>query len=242
MQRTLVIGDIHGGLKGLQQVLNRAEVSEKDRLIFVGDYVDGWSDNATTIEYLITISEENTCTFIRGNHDYLLHRYLTEGDTNPLWVNHGGASSIQSYRSVSEEKKQRHIQFLEDLEKYHIDKENRLFVHAGFTSQAGPANEFYPNMVYWDRTLWEMVCALDTSISKKNERYPKRLKNFKEIFIGHTPTTKIGKSTPQHFANVWNVDTGAAFKGCISVMDVDTKEFWQSDPLWSLYSEEQGRN
>ncbi|GEQ84983.1 metallophosphatase [Patiriisocius marinistellae] len=242
MKRTLVIGDIHGGLKGLQQVLKRAKISEKDKLIFVGDYVDGWSDNASTIDFLIKISEKNNCIFIRGNHDYLLHKYLTKNDTNPMWVNHGGASSIKSYEHISEEKKQRHILFLDHLKNYYIDSENRLFVHAGFTNQNGIGNEFNPDMVYWDRTLWEMVCVMDPSSSKNNELYPKRLKNYSEIFIGHTPTTRIGKSTPQNFANVWNVDTGAAFKGCISVMDIVTKDFWQSDPVWRLYPDEKGRN
>jgi serine/threonine protein phosphatase 1 len=40
--RTLVIGDIHGGLRALQ-ILERAKVTTKDTLIFLGDYVDGWN-------------------------------------------------------------------------------------------------------------------------------------------------------------------------------------------------------
>ena len=43
MKKTFVIGDIHGGLKALIQVLERAEVTINDTLIFLGDYVDGWS-------------------------------------------------------------------------------------------------------------------------------------------------------------------------------------------------------
>ena len=42
MSRTLVVGDIHGGLKALEQALERANVTDKDKLIFLGDYVDGW--------------------------------------------------------------------------------------------------------------------------------------------------------------------------------------------------------
>ena len=41
MKRVLAIGDIHGGLKALQQVMKRAEVTPEDKLIFLGDYVDG---------------------------------------------------------------------------------------------------------------------------------------------------------------------------------------------------------
>jgi hypothetical protein len=41
-------------------------------------------------------------------------------------------------------------------------------------------------------------------------------------------------------ANVWNVDTGAAFKGPLTIMDVDTKEFWQSEPLTVVFDEKEG--
>jgi serine/threonine protein phosphatase 1 len=43
-------------------------------------------------------------------------------------------------------------------------------------------------------------------------------------------------------ANIWNVDTGAAFKGPLTILDVDTKEFWQSESLPTLYPNEKGRN
>lgn len=34
MNRTLVLGDIHGGLKALIQVFEKAEINSKDTLIF----------------------------------------------------------------------------------------------------------------------------------------------------------------------------------------------------------------
>ena len=87
-----------------------------------------------------------------------------------------------------------------------------------------------------------MVCGLDDKLSESDEKYPKRLKLFSEIYIGHTPVTRIGHTKPVNVANVWNVDTGAAFKGPLTIMDIDTKEIWQSDPVWTLYPEEEGRN
>lgn len=50
------------------------------------------------------------------------------------------------------------------------------------------------------------------------------------------------KTTPVKMVNIWNIDTGAAFKGPLTIMDVDTKEFWQSEPLPNLYPNEKGRN
>ncbi|MBF0694509.1 MAG: serine/threonine protein phosphatase [Flavobacterium sp.] len=241
MKRKLVIGDVHGGLKALHQILERAKVSEDDQLIFLGDYVDGWSQSPQVLDFLIDLKKSHNCIYIRGNHDDLLSEWL-RGKENVLWHEHGGLATIKAYKSLTETDKQRHISFLELLETYHIDEQNRLFVHAGFTNQHGVLHEFYPRLMFWDRTLWEMVSAMDKSVKKGDLNFPRRLTHYHEIFIGHTPVTKLGKSAPLQMANVWNVDTGAAFKGRLSIMDVDTKEYWQSDPLPELYPDERGRN
>jgi serine/threonine protein phosphatase 1 len=68
--RTFAIGDIHGGLKALLQVLNQIEITDQDSLIFMGDYVDGWSESAQVVDFLIQLSEEINCVFIKGNHDF----------------------------------------------------------------------------------------------------------------------------------------------------------------------------
>ena len=51
--RTLAIGDIHGGLRALQQVLQRAVVTTDDLLVFLGDYVDGWSESPEVLDFLL---------------------------------------------------------------------------------------------------------------------------------------------------------------------------------------------
>ena len=106
----------------------------------------------------------------------------------------------------------------------------------------GVTHEYFPKLFSWDRTLWETALALNTSIPKDSSFYPKRLTLYHEIYIGHTPVTKINETVPIHKACVWNVDTGAAFKGPLTIMDVDSKEFWQSEPLNELYFNEKGRN
>lgn len=239
--QTVVIGDIHGGLKALKQVLQKADLNDA-KYIFIGDYVDGWSDSAETIRFLIDFQKKNDCVFIRGNHDELLYNYLKNGDDNPTWLEHGGAVTVENYKSVSKKEKNEHIKFLNSLKNYYVDHKNRLFVHAGFFSMHGPQYEYFPNLMYWDRTLWEMVCALDPDLPEDDPRYPKRLKHFHEIFIGHTPVTRIGSGVPVNFANVWNVDTGAGFKGRITMLDADSKQIWQSDPVFELYPNEMGRN
>ncbi len=242
MGRKIVIGDIHGGLKALIQLLERSNITPKDTLIFLGDYVDGWSDSANVVSYLIKLARQNTCIFLRGNHDDLTYRWLKSGELNEQWLQHGGQSSIDAYRNFSAEEIKEHLDFFEQMLNYYIDKEKRLFVHAGFTNQHGPEAEYHDTAFYWDRTLWEMVISLDPNKNVSEKTYPKRLTLFKEIYIGHTPVTRIGESAPVNRANVWNIDTGAAFRGKLSAIDVETKEIWQSEPVFELYQDESGRN
>jgi serine/threonine protein phosphatase 1 len=242
MKRTLTIGDIHSGLKALQQVLDKAEVTTQDHLIFLGDYVDGWSEAVETVNYLIELNKTHHCTFIRGNHDELCYSWLKEGKDNPLWYQHGGEATVNSYRKIDAETIDLHLLFYEKLENYYLDPQNRLFLHAGFTNLNGIEFEYFSKTFYWDRTLWELALCMNPDLTENHELYPKRLTHYAEIYIGHTPVTRIGKTRPHNAANVWNIDTGAAFKGPLSMINVDTKEVWQSDPVHTFYSNEQGRN
>jgi len=92
------------------------------------------------------------------------------------------------------------------------------------------------------RLVDEVALAMDGSIPRNSLFYPKRLLLYDEIFIGHTPTTNYDMETPMHKCCVWNIDTGAAFQGRITVMDIATKKYFQSDLVQDLYPGEKGRN
>lgn len=236
--RTLVVGDIHGGYKALLQVLDRAGVTSNDTLIFLGDYVDGWSESAELIEYLIRLQEQQKCVFIRGNHDLWCDLWLNKGASNPIWQQHGGKETVESYIRIGFLTSDYHRRFFSEMKNYHVDEANRLFLHAGYTSEKGIGNEEFESVYYFDRTLWEDVFYAQ----KEGVEGPIRIKHFHEIYLGHTPTINYGNGNPINAINVWNIDTGAAFKGKLTVLDIDTKEFWQSEPVFELYPDEKGRN
>jgi serine/threonine protein phosphatase 1 len=240
--RKIVIGDIHGALKALKQVLDKVKVQEDDLLIFLGDYVDGWSESAQVIRYLIELEKARRCIFLRGNHDAWCDDWLNGKPANEDWLFHGGRSTIKSYDSVTIEQRAVHLEFFRRLRNYYEDDDNRLFIHAGFSSMHGPSRERHESNCYWDRTLWELALATDNRIHKDSKNYPKRLQHYREIYIGHTPTVNWDTDLPMNACNVWNIDTGAAFTGKLTAMDVDTKAFWQSATVQRLYPDEKGRN
>lgn len=240
--RTLAIGDIHGALRALIQVLDGACLQPKDRLIFLGDYVDGWSESKGTIDYLLALERQYECIFIKGNHDAWCQDWLMGKPADPTWLKHGGTQTVESYNGISEAEKRLHLDFFQRLADYLVDEQNNLFIHAGFSSMRGPAHEHYESNYSWDRTLWEMALILDRNIPKESKIFPKRLALYKEIFIGHTPTLYYDSDQPMQGCNVWNMDTGAAFYGRLSIINVETKQYWQSDLLPDLYPHEKGRN
>ena len=242
MKRTLAIGDIHGGFKALKQIIKRIRLNEDDTLIFLGDYVDGWSESAQVIHYLIKLSITHNCIFIKGNHDVWCEEWLRSGKTEPVWLAHGGKETIESYANYSLSQKRQHLNFFERMKLYHLDEQKRLFLHAGFTSMHGVERETFKENFYFDRTLWEMAMIADKQVDIDAVNYPNRLKHYSEIYIGHTPTINFDSQNPMNAFNVWNIDTGAAFTGKLSAIDINTKAIFQSEQVMTFYPEESGRN
>lgn len=242
MKRQIVIGDIHGALKALQQLINEIRIKKNDRLVFLGDYVDGWPQSADVIDYLIELSQEHDCIFIRGNHDTWCELWLGGEQPDSDWLFHGGLSTMASYMHSTQEQKIKHLDFFNRMKHYHVDEHNRLFIHAGFASMHGPEKEHYVSNYSWDRTLWETALATDERLKTDSVFYPKRLRLFPEVYIGHTPTLNYNIALPMKACNVWNVDTGAAFMGPLSALCVETKEIWQSEIVQHLYPNDKGRN
>lgn len=59
---------------------------------------------------------------------------------------------------------------------------------------------------------------------------------------GHSPALNYGTDLPMQAANLWHIDTGVASKGRLTIMDGQSKVYWQSDPWPVLYPGEKGLN
>lgn len=227
--KTFVIGDIHGAYKGLLQCLERSGFnSSVDRLIALGDVCDGWPQVKECVDELLKI---RSLVYILGNHDAWTLNWAKKGEIPDVWFAQGGSNTILSYNNGPMPVD--HVLFFENAPRYFLEGE-RLFVHAGIDPQK-PITEQDPEVLIWDRKL--IVAAF-----QKNNADPSFVfGGFKEIFLGHTPTSVFHIENPVHLCNVWAVDTGAGWSGKMTIMDVDTKEYWQSDPCQKLYPDVQGR-
>ena len=230
--RTLVLGDCHGGYKALMQCLKDCYFDyEKDNLIFLGDVADGWSQTPQCVEEFMKMKN---LIMIMGNHDKWLIDWLTTGATPLIWTEQGGRATIKAYRYEmanpdSRISLQKHLDFLNKAHYYYIDDQNRIFTHGGFNKHK-PVREQHKDEFLWDRVLAEEV------ITKAGEG----VKEFKEVYLGHTSVWQFSEG-PMAFENVICMDTGAGWEGKLSIMDIDTKEVWQSDIVSQLYPVEGGR-
>ncbi|MFT4061557.1 MAG: metallophosphoesterase family protein [Edaphocola sp.] len=240
MKNTYAIGDIHGAAGALEQLLRRMPLQENDTLIFLGDYVDGWPQSAQVLETLIRLKKKFDCIFLKGNHDLWCQKWLEGAPPNQTWLLHGGIATVDSYDNFADEAKQNHLDLLKSMEYFYVDENNRLFIHAGFKSEEGPMYEGFEHNATWDRTLWELALKAEKK-QQKTPSFPGRLSLFHEIYIGHTPTLGLHKMVPANACNVWNIDTGAAFYGPLSAINVGTKAIYQSDIVQLLYPGEIGR-
>ncbi len=71
-----VIGDIHGELEKLKKLIRILQYKKCTSLIFVGDYIDKGDFSKDVIIYLLELSKEIKCIFIKGNHDYMFLKAL----------------------------------------------------------------------------------------------------------------------------------------------------------------------
>ena len=243
--RKFVVGDIHGGYIALKQCLELANFDyDIDRLIILGDVCDGWSETPECIEELLKIKN---LVAILGNHDEWARRFLiTFKDNLELhsWIMHGGSATKASYLREPQ-LRQKHVDFLYRMVPYYEDEDNRLFVHAGpvvtyiNVPKVHLMSEILPSEVpelYWSRTFWEGMWA--------GRNYGA---HWKEVYIGHTPTINYVNNKDDRFKPIWrknvcNMDTGSCFDGSLSLLNIETKELFQSDICRKLYRNEKGRN
>jgi len=238
--RTFVMGDIHGSYTALLQCLERSGFDyENDRLIQLGDVADGDSKVYECVDELLKIKH---LIAIKGNHDDWFNEFI-KTDFHPFFWNHGAKGTLISYLDHagksgrffttgsgyktaldSKDIPDTHKVFFNNQKLYHIDEKQRCFVHAGFKNDT-PFHAQRTEDYYWDRSLWQV--AYQRSIIKEAFIIES---DFNEIYLGHSPTTQFGTNKPLKAFNIWNIDSGVGQKsGRLTIMNVDTKEYWQSD-------------
>ncbi len=219
--RRFIIGDIHGKYEYLLEVLKKSGFDyENDLLIQIGDIVDRGLEPFECMDELLKI---NNLILIKGNHDQAFIAQILTGKSVFGSHDNGQRITIQAWNKLTKDQKS---DYLSNIFKkqvlYHITEDNILFVHGGFNREQkiDDQEEF---SLLWDRDL------VKESMSCSKGQKLNTIEDFKEIFIGHTPTIYWDSILPISRGGVTNVDTGSGKGGPLTIMNIDTHEYWQSD-------------
>lgn len=210
LRRDIVIGDVHGCLDELDDLLSALGLLG-DRLVFVGDLVDRGPDSIGVLRAV----RDLRAVCVMGNHDewyvrcanHESKRRLT-GTPNPL-ARH---PKFALYEQMSEDD----IDFLASLPYLHRIDERTVVVHAGFRPGVPVAEQERRDMLrmrYLRRAtgeMWNMksdelltpdVAAFWTEVWTGPE----------DVIYGHHPSKSGTVRTENAGAVCWGIDTGCCF-------------------------------
>jgi serine/threonine protein phosphatase 1 len=240
--RVLALGDVHGAHKALVQVLERSNFDyENDTLICLGDVADGWPEVPQCFTLLAGIPK---LIYVLGNHDEWFREWYRSTATmvDHLWIEQGGRATYEAYGCDQRNVPESHRKILDKARDFYV-LDDRCYVHGGLPLDGGHPIMATGDELRWDRSYWMAALRAHALLEQDgHDTTEYNLGTFKEVFIGHTATTSlVDDDLPVRALNVWNLDQGAGWSGKLTIMDVETKEFWQSDFVTDLYPGVRGR-
>jgi serine/threonine protein phosphatase 1 len=213
VSRLIAIGDIHGCFDQLKMMIeDKLQITEQDKVILIGDYIDRGPAIRETIEYIIGLKEKGyDLITLRGNHEVMLLNSFKTGDFS-MWLWNGAESTLDSFQiEITDSPEEKYMHFFESLQWYHKEG-GFLFVHAGFNND-DPFGDRHA--MVWTR----------------NEIYTNPLLTGRIIVHGHTPIT-VEQCIERAGSNnhVINIDTGCVYGdpgyGTLTAIELNSRELF----------------
>jgi Calcineurin-like phosphoesterase len=212
---------IHGRLDLLDELLAEIETDIALRptirpiYVFLGDYIDRGPSSRETIDRLIQHREQNECVFLKGNHESIAIKCLSDRSRFDQWMRLGGLETLHSYKIAAqgvrngkrivelqtafhEALPQAHFRFFRDLQNSFV-LGDFFFVHAGVKPNVDLADQKESDL------LWIREEFLSSNV------------DFGKIVVhGHTPVHEVEVE-----ANRVNIDTGAFATGRLTCLVIE---------------------
>ncbi len=215
--RLLAIGDIHGCLGPLDDLLAWVKPTKDDVVVTLGDYVDRGPDSRGVLDRLIELKSQLNLVCLRGNHELMMvDAYRGGRSEKKMWLGVGGVQALGSYgihpgRSGSlEDIPVAHWDFLEKKLVDYYETERFIFVHA--TVLCGFEMSEQPNYALF----WEFI-----GDSMRHE-------SGKTVICGHS-SQRSGE--PKVIPGAVCIDTNAYAGGWLTCLDALTGRYWQVDMM-----------
>ena len=219
------VGDIHGEVELLRELMAKLPDEPGDRFVFVGDYVDRGPDSKAVVDELLVFAQTRECVFLLGNHESMFLDFL--GWSGPAYfagdafLMNGGDRTLASYGYFDlDEPSQEsfrlppdHEAFYRGLKLQHHEGDY-LFVHAGIGRGVLEADLSYalrrahPEDLLWDRSTIDLPHRLGVT-----------------VIYGHTPSPDFEVRWNEPFSI--GIDTGAVYGGRLTAIRLPDETLFQ---------------
>jgi serine/threonine protein phosphatase 1 len=218
--RVYAIGDVHGRLDLLDQLLRQTRADSQQRpverplYVFLGDYIDRGPSSRETIDRLIEHGQTSESVFLKGNHEQVAIRCLIDPNLFEQWMRLGGVETLVSYGVVPLVHKPRpiaelqtafhaalspsHLRFYRQLQPY-FECGDFFFAHAGIK----------PGIALSRQKESDLLWIREEFLASTQD-------HGKIVVHGHTPGPIVGVES-----NRINIDTGAFATGCLTCLVIE---------------------
>jgi diadenosine tetraphosphatase ApaH/serine/threonine PP2A family protein phosphatase len=223
-----VIGDIHGCLEELKELLHQLGYEWKGGIpihpnervpVFVGDLTDRGPHSIATISFIYNlVIKQKAGRYVPGNHCNKLYRYFLG---NPVKAQHGLETTVAEYEALSKaEQNTIRKQFMELYESaplYEVIPElNTVIAHAGIKQDMiGRTDKKVETFVFYG----DITGKTDERGLPERRDWAMYYTGEQWIVYGHTPVKE-----PRFINSTVNIDTGCVFGGALTAFRLPEEE------------------
>lgn len=226
-ERVYAVGDVHGRLDLLNDLLARITADEAARgparttLVFLGDLVDRGPESAGVIERLRSLAGSRAVRFVLGNHEEVFLAAI-KGDEKALrlFCRIGGRETALSYGINEQVYERTDYEQLGAMLAEHVAVEDQAFMR-GFEDVAVIGDYAFvhagidPDRPLADQSIRELRWIRERFLDHRGGALEKM------IVHGHTPADEV-EFRPHRIG----IDTGAYATGRLTALGLEGAEQW----------------
>lgn len=229
--RNIIIGDVHGCILELKELINKLELTSTDHLFFIGDLINKGPDSIGVVKYVYELSQKIKTILILGNHEEKFLRYLHNKKHNAKALKQMKIDI--NFEELDRELSNEEITFLKSsYYTYTISECNLLLLHGGIIGnyKLNLNNNYqydvhslkeFPELDLITKTRYIDAYGKFVSLGQETEEMPFWADvyngNFGTAIFGHQPFLQ---EHPKMFPHAIGIDTGCVFGGYLNALIV----------------------
>lgn len=225
-----VIGDVHGFSVTFENLVDMLQLSEKDRVVVLGDLIDRGPDSYNVIK---TVQADSRIYSTKGNHEQMMvEGFIPKGISHKLeanlWLRNGGIETVASYirafmnHSGEEDSAALEQEIIADKKwmnslPAHVILDKWRLVHAGYDPRTDLDEQGEAEHLWIRTPFHNSTTAIDEQ---------------RCVVFGHTPTMLLFGDSDDYYGKIWYSDVRLE-DGRAASIGIDTCLFHKQQlPAW----------